>query len=80
MRTPEPSIMPAALVEITAPNVGCPTSGPWYVYQTDENMEHGPARPDIQVQNPPAIKAEGEDPQLRRAVEALLEENDGADE
>jgi len=52
----------------------------WYVYQTDKNMEHGPARPDIQVQNPPAIKAEGEDPQLRRAVEALLEENGGADE
>ena len=48
----------------------------WYVYQTDENMEHGPARPDINVQNPPAIKAEGEDPQLRRAVEALLEENE----
>jgi tricorn protease len=45
----------------------------WYVYQTDKNMEHGPARPDITVQNPPAIKAEGEDPQLRRAVEALLE-------
>jgi tricorn protease len=49
----------------------------WYVYQTDENMEHGPARPDISVQNPPAIKAEGEDPQLRRAVEALLEQNAG---
>jgi len=48
----------------------------WYVYQTDENMEHGPARPDIQVENPPGIKAEGEDPQLRRAVEALLNEND----
>jgi len=48
----------------------------WYVYQTDENMEHGPARPDIQVQNPPAIKSEGEDPQLRRAVEALLNENE----
>ena len=44
----------------------------WYVYQTDKNMEHGPARPDIQVENPPGIKAEGEDPQLRRAVEALL--------
>jgi tricorn protease len=44
----------------------------WYVYQTDTNMEHGPARPDIQVENPPGIKAEGEDPQLRRAVEALL--------
>ncbi|PSR02063.1 MAG: peptidase S41 [Bacteroidetes bacterium SW_8_64_56] len=45
----------------------------WYVHQTDENMEHGPARPDIQVENPPGIKADGEDPQLRRAVEALLE-------
>jgi len=49
----------------------------WYVYQTDENMEHGPARPDIRVENPPGIKAEGEDPQLRRAVEALLDEQDG---
>jgi tricorn protease len=47
----------------------------WYVYQTDKNMEHGPARPDIQVENPPGIKAEGEDPQLRRAVEALLNGN-----
>ncbi len=48
----------------------------WYVYQTEENMEHGPARPDLRVQNPPAVKAEGEDPQLRRAVDALLEEED----
>jgi len=44
----------------------------WYVYQTDENMEHGPAQPDLRVQNPPAIKVEGEDPQLRRAVDSLL--------
>jgi len=48
----------------------------WYVYQTDENMEHGPARPDIQVENPPGIKAEGKDPQLRHAVESLLNEGD----
>ncbi|PSQ69748.1 MAG: hypothetical protein BRD31_05035 [Bacteroidetes bacterium QH_2_64_26] len=48
----------------------------WYVYQTDENMEHGPARPDLRVSNPPGIKAEGEDPQLRRAVEALLNETE----
>jgi tricorn protease len=48
----------------------------WYVYQTDQNMEHGPARPDVRVQNPPAVKATGEDPQLRRAVEALLDEED----
>ncbi|MFP4228430.1 MAG: S41 family peptidase [Salinivenus sp.] len=46
----------------------------WYVYQTDENMEHGPAYPDISVQNPPAVKATGEDPQLRRAVDELLQE------
>ena len=49
----------------------------WYVYQTDENMEHGPARPDVRVQNPPAVKATGEDPQLRRAVETLLDSSDG---
>ncbi|MFB6099269.1 MAG: S41 family peptidase [Salinibacter sp.] len=46
----------------------------WYVYQTNKSMEHGPARPDIRVANPPGIKAEGEDPQLRRAVEALLDD------
>lgn len=46
----------------------------WYVYQTDENMEHGPARPDVRVQNPPAVKATGEDPQLRRAVNTLLQQ------
>jgi tricorn protease len=52
----------------------------WYVYQTDENMEHGPARPTIRVQNPPAVKATGEDPQLRRAVEALLDSEGDAGE
>jgi tricorn protease len=44
----------------------------WYVYQTDQNMEHGPAVPDITVENPPASKAEGTDPQLRRAVDEML--------
>ena len=48
----------------------------WYVYQTDENMEHGPAVPDVLVENPPAVKASGEDPQLRRAVETLLNQID----
>ena len=48
----------------------------WYVYQTDENMEHGPAVPDVRVQNPPAVKATGEDPQLRQAVETLLQQID----
>ncbi|MFO8098878.1 MAG: S41 family peptidase [Salinibacter sp.] len=46
----------------------------WYVYQTDENMEHGPAVPDIPVQNPPAVKATGDDPQLKRAVDELLQQ------
>jgi tricorn protease len=48
----------------------------WYVYQTDQNMELGPAVPDVLVENPPATKAEGEDPQLRRAVETLLQQID----
>jgi tricorn protease len=39
-------------------------------------MEHGPAVPDVLVENPPAVKASGEDPQLRRAVETLLQEID----
>jgi hypothetical protein len=32
------------------------------------------------VQNPPAVKATGEDPQLRRAVEALLDSEGDAGE
>ena len=48
----------------------------WYVYATDQNMEHGPAVPDVLVENPPAVKASGEDPQLRRAVETLLQQID----
>jgi len=46
----------------------------WYVKATGENMEHGPAVPDIIVAQPPASKAEGEDPQLKKAVEQLLKE------
>mgnify|MGYP006279784235 CR=1 FL=1 len=48
----------------------------WYVYQTDQNMEHGPAVPDVAVENPPAVKATGDDPQLRRAVQTLLQQID----
>ena len=48
----------------------------WYVRATDENMEHGPAVPDVLVENPPAVQATGEDPQLRRAVETLLQSID----
>ena len=45
----------------------------WYVKATDQNMEHGPAVPDIIVDNPPGIKAIGSDPQLEKAVQILLE-------
>ncbi len=48
----------------------------WYVYATDQNMEHGPAVPDVLVENPPAAKASGDDPQLRRAVDTLLQQID----
>jgi len=44
----------------------------WYVKATDENMENGPAVPDIIVHNAPDSKAKGEDPQLRKAVTVLL--------
>lgn len=46
----------------------------WYVKATDENMEHGPAVPDILVDQPPAYKAKNIDPQLKRAVDELLKE------
>lgn len=44
----------------------------WYVKATGENMEHGPAIPDIIVENAPDSKAKGEDEQLKRAVDELL--------
>ena len=44
----------------------------WYVKATEENMENGPAVPDVIVENPPAYKAKNIDPQLKRAVEELL--------
>ena len=46
----------------------------WYVKATDENMENGPAIPDIVVENPPAYKAKNIDPQLKKAVDQLLVE------
>ena len=48
----------------------------WYVYPTDQNMEHGPAVPDLLVENAPDYRGSGEDAQLRRAVEALLQDVD----
>jgi C-terminal processing protease CtpA/Prc len=44
----------------------------WYVKATQENMENGPAVPDIVIDNPPAYKAKNIDPQLKRAVQELL--------
>lgn len=46
----------------------------WYVKATDENMELGPAVPDILVENTPDAKAKGEDQQLKRAVDELLKQ------
>ena len=48
----------------------------WYVKATGENMEHGPAVPDVIVDYPPAAKGSGDDPQLKKAVEVLLEQLD----
>ena len=46
----------------------------WYVKKTRENMENGPAVPNIDVKNPVGQKATGEDDQLKKAVEVLMEE------
>lgn len=45
----------------------------WYVKATEENMELGPAVPDIILTNAPDAKAKGTDAQLEAAVNALLE-------
>ena len=44
----------------------------WYVKATGENMEHGPAVPDVLIENSADGKAKGEDAQLKKAVEVLL--------
>jgi tricorn protease len=49
----------------------------WYVKETDQNMELGPAVPDIIISNAPDSKAKGMDEQLKKAVEELLKEIDG---
>ncbi len=48
----------------------------WYVEATDENMEHGPAVPDIIVHNAPGSRAKDTDAQLKKAVEVLLKQID----
>jgi len=47
----------------------------WFVKATNENMEHGPAVPDISVENAPDYRSEG-DAQLKRAVDELLNQID----
>ncbi len=46
----------------------------WYVKESGMNMEHGPAVPDIKVENEPGSKAKDEDQQLKTAVEELLKQ------
>lgn len=48
----------------------------WYVKATGENMEWGPAVPDIILDNIPDERSKGTDSQLKRAVEQLLSEMD----
>ncbi len=48
----------------------------WFVKATEENMEHGPAVPDVLVKNAPDAKAAGKDDQLKKAVEVLMEQID----
>lgn len=46
----------------------------WFVKKTGENMDFQPAVPDHIVVHPPAVKATGEDPQLKKAVEVLIKD------
>ncbi|MDT0595750.1 S41 family peptidase [Glaciecola petra] len=46
----------------------------WWVKESGDNMEFVPAVPDIEVFNPPAYKAKGIDPQLKRAVDELIKD------
>ncbi len=48
----------------------------WYVKATKENMEHGPAVPDIIIDNSPDSKANNKDEQLKKAVDELLKQID----
>ena len=46
----------------------------WWVKKSGENMDFVPAKPDIEVFNPPAYKADKVDPQLKRSVQELLKQ------
>jgi tricorn protease len=52
----------------------------WYVKATGENMELGPAVPDVIIRRSPDDRADGEDEQLRAAVERLLDGIDAGGE
>ncbi|MGM0545770.1 MAG: S41 family peptidase [Bacteroidota bacterium] len=43
----------------------------WFVKDTDQNMDREPAVPDVEIVNPPDYRA-GEDEQLKKAVDELL--------
>lgn len=49
----------------------------WFVRATNKNMEHGPAIPDVQVENPPDYR-NGKDIQLQQAVDILLQQIDSS--
>jgi len=46
----------------------------WYVKESTVNMEFGPAVPDVLVSNNPDDKSNGQDTQLKTAVETLLKQ------
>lgn len=48
----------------------------WYVKETNKNMEHGPAVPNMEVDNAPDYRTQ-DDEQLKAAVEELLNQIDG---
>lgn len=48
----------------------------WFPAKTGLDMEHHGAVPDVMVDDPPAARAIGEDPQLKTAVETLLKDLD----
>lgn len=49
----------------------------WYVKATNENMEHGPAVPDVIVNERPDYRGKDTDAQLEKAVDVLLDQIDG---
>ena len=46
----------------------------WFSLPSGIDMDRRGAQPDLVVENPPGARAAGQDPQLRTAVDALLED------